>query len=96
MKRLVSEGNLSEMEWTFAELIDRASYGAELFPGDMIGSGTVGTGCFLELNGTGKLNNPDYEEQWLMPVDKIELNIEGLGMLTNQILTSQATIPFFN
>jgi fumarylacetoacetate (FAA) hydrolase len=51
----VSDGNASDMDWTFAEIIERASYGADLYPGDIIGSGTVGTGCFLELNGTGKL-----------------------------------------
>jgi len=85
-ERVVSEGNLSDMEWTFAELIERASYGVELFPGDIIGSGTVGTGCFLELNGTGKLNNPEYAEQWLMPGDKIELKIDALGILSNQML----------
>jgi fumarylacetoacetate (FAA) hydrolase len=83
---VVSEGNLSHMEWTFAELIARASYGAYLYPGDIIGSGTVGTGCFLELNGTGKLKDPEYIEQWLEPNDKIELNIQGLGVLQNQIL----------
>jgi fumarylacetoacetate (FAA) hydrolase len=82
----VSSGNLADMEWTFAELITRASYGAELFPGDIIGSGTVGTGCFLELNGTGKLNNPEYAEQWLLPGDQIELNIEALGILRNSII----------
>src|SRR6478736_5001007 len=53
----VSEGNLSDMDWTFAELIERASYGVELHPGDVIGSGTVGTGCFLELNGSGKFRD---------------------------------------
>jgi fumarylacetoacetate (FAA) hydrolase len=82
----VSAGNLSDMAWTFAELISRASYGVELFPGDIIGSGTVGTGCFLELNGTGKLNNPDYIEQWLQPDDEIELSIENLGVLQNTIV----------
>ncbi len=55
----VSEGNVSDMDWTFAEIIERCSYGVNLFPGDVIGSGTVGTGCFLELNGTGKLNDPN-------------------------------------
>jgi len=84
--RMVSDGNLSDMEWTFAELIARASYGVELCPGDIIGSGTVGTGCFLELNGTGKLNNPKYKEQWLMAGDKIELKIDTLGSLSNEIL----------
>jgi len=82
----VSSGNLSDMEWTFAELIERASYGVELFPGDIIGSGTVGTGCFLELNGTGRLKDPAYPEQWLTEGDVIELQIEGLGRLENQIL----------
>jgi len=82
----VSSGNLADMEWTFAELIARASYGAELFPGDIIGSGTVGTGCFLELNGTGKLNNPEYTEQWLLPGDQIELSIESLGTLRNTMV----------
>jgi fumarylacetoacetate (FAA) hydrolase len=84
--QIVSNGNLSDMEWTFAELIARASYGVDLYPGDIIGSGTVGTGCFLELNGTGKLLDPDYKEQWLMPGDKIELKIDLLGTLSNQIL----------
>lgn len=84
--QIVSEGNLSDMEWTFAELIARASYGVELYPGDIIGSGTVGTGCFLELNGTGKLNNTNYTEQWLMAGDKIELKIDALGILSNQVL----------
>src|SRR5450755_3767530 len=82
----VSEGNLGTMNWSFAEIIERASYGADLYPGDIIGSGTVGTGCFLELNGTGKLNDPDYKEQWLQPGDEIVLNIEALGSLKNKIL----------
>lgn len=82
----VSEGNLGDMDWTFAELIERASYGADLYPGDVIGSGTVGTGCFLELNGTGKLNDPDYPEQWLQEGDRIELEVDGLGILANTIV----------
>lgn len=81
----VSEGNLSQMDWTFAELIERASYGVDLFPGDVIGSGTVGTGCFLELNGTAKLNNPSHVPQWLQDGDVISLTIDQLGTLTNVI-----------
>lgn len=81
----VSNGNLAEMDWTFAELIERASYGVTLHPGDIIGSGTVGTGCFLELNGTGKLNDPVYKEQWLQEGDMVELEIDGLGRLSNTI-----------
>jgi fumarylacetoacetate (FAA) hydrolase len=81
----VSEGNLSDMDWTFAEIIERCSYGTILYPGDIIGSGTVGTGCFLELNGTAKLNDPNYEEQWLKEGDTIEMEVEGLGKLKNII-----------
>jgi len=85
----VSAGNLGDMDWTFAEIIERASYGVDLYPGDVIGSGTVGTGCFLELNGTGKLNNPSYQEQWLQPEDEIEMEIEELGILHNSIVKEE-------
>ncbi|MEO5683318.1 MAG: fumarylacetoacetate hydrolase family protein [Chitinophagaceae bacterium] len=85
----VSDGNLSDMDWTFAELIERASYGADLHPGDIIGSGTVGTGCFLELNGTGKFNDPNYTEQWLQAGDVVEMAIDGLGTLSNTIVAEE-------
>ncbi len=86
----VSEGNVSDMDWTFAEIIERASYGVDLFAGDVIGSGTVGTGCFLELNGTGKLNDPNYQEQWLQNGDVVEMEIENLGTLTNNIVAEES------
>jgi fumarylacetoacetate (FAA) hydrolase len=86
----VSSGNLGDMDWTFAEIIERASYGTILYPGDIIGSGTVGTGCFLELNGTGKLNDPDYTEQWLQAGDIIEMEIDQLGKLSNTIVAEES------
>ncbi len=86
----VSQGNLSDMDWTFAEIIERCSYGVNLYPGDVIGSGTVGTGCFLELNGTGKLNDPDYKEQWLQEGDVVEMEIDGLGKLSNTIVRDES------
>lgn len=82
----VSRGNLGDMDWTFAELIERASYGVNLYPGDIIGSGTVGTGCFLELNGTGKFNDPGYREQWLQEGDVVNMEIDGLGILSNTMV----------
>ena len=82
----VSTGNLADMDWTFAEIIERVSYGVDVFPGDVIGSGTVGTGCFLELNGTGKLNDPNYKEQWLQDKDVVEMEIDQLGLLSNTII----------
>ncbi|MCZ4225621.1 fumarylacetoacetate hydrolase family protein [Pedobacter rhodius] len=81
----VSRGNAADMDWTFAEIIERCAYGVDILPGDVIGSGTVGTGCFLELNGTGLLNDPNYKTQWLQPGDVVEMEITGLGALTNTI-----------
>lgn len=92
----VSEGNLGDMDWTFAELIERASYGVDLYPGDVIGSGTVGTGCFLELNGTGKLNDENYTEQWLKEGDVVEMEVEGLGVLTNTIVAEESEWSILN
>lgn len=86
----VSEGNMGDMDWTFAEIIERCAYGVNILPGDVIGSGTVGTGCFLELNGTGKLNDPNYQEQWLQPGDIVEMEIDGLGILSNTIIKEES------
>ena len=86
----VSEGNVGDMDWTFAEIIERASYGVNLHAGDVIGSGTVGTGCFLELNGTGKLNDANYKEQWLQAGDIVEMEIDGLGKLSNTIVKDES------
>lgn len=85
----VSEGNMGDMDWTFAEIVERCAYGTDILPGDVIGSGTVGTGCFLELNGTGKLNDPNYKVQWLQPGDVVEMEIDGLGRLTNTIVAEE-------
>ncbi len=77
----VSHGDLSAMSWTFAEIVQRAADGVTLEPGEVIGSGTVGTGCFLELNGSRVTH-----DQWLKPRDVVSLTIEGLGTLTNTIV----------
>ena len=77
----VSEDTLANMTWTFAQIIERVSYGVNIFPGDIIGSGTCGTGCFLELNGSKITDN-----QWLKTDDTVSLAIETLGKLTNKIV----------
>jgi fumarylacetoacetate (FAA) hydrolase len=77
----VSQGNVKDMSWTFAQILERASYGVTLYPGDVIGSGTCGTGCFLELNGSKVTSN-----QWLQPNDVVVLDIDGLGKLENRIV----------
>ncbi len=85
----ISEGSMKDMDWTFAEIIERASYGVTLWPGDVIGSGTVGTGCYLELNGTHALEAKEKGEEfapvWLNEGDTITCEIEGLGKLENKI-----------
>jgi fumarylacetoacetate (FAA) hydrolase len=78
------------MDWTFAEILERCAYGVDILPGDVIGSGTVGTGCFLELNGTGLLNDPQYKVQWLQEGDEVEMAIDGLGILKNKIVKEES------
>ena len=85
----ISEGNAGSMNWTFAQIIERASYGVDLYPGDVIGSGTVGTGCYAELNSTAariaKEKGETSSPTWLRDGDTIELEIEGIGILSNRI-----------
>ncbi|MES2616562.1 MAG: fumarylacetoacetate hydrolase family protein [Bacteroidota bacterium] len=81
----VSSGSVGDMDWTFAEIIERCAYGVDVIAGDVIGSGTVGTGCFLELNGTGLLNDKNFQPQWLQANDVVEMEITGLGRLKNTI-----------
>ena len=76
-----SEGNVNQMNWTFAQIIERASYGVTLYPGDVIGSGTVGTGCGLELG------------RRLKHGDVVELEIERIGVLRNRVLTAGEAKP---
>ena len=83
--KTVSSGNMADMDWTFAEIIERCAYGCDVLPGDVIGSGTVGTGCFLESNGTGLLNDPNYQPQWLQAGDLVEMEVTALGILSNVI-----------
>jgi fumarylacetoacetate (FAA) hydrolase len=80
----VSTGNVKDMNWTFAQILERASYGVTLYPGDVIGSGTCGTGCFLELNGSKITNN-----QWLRAGDEVALEIDGLGRLVNRVVVDE-------
>ena len=46
----------------------------------------MGSACFLELNGPGKLKDPNYQEQWLQPGDVVEMEIDGLGRLSNTMV----------
>jgi fumarylacetoacetate (FAA) hydrolase len=70
-----SRGNLGDMHWSWGDLVAHAARNTRLLPGDVLGSGTVGTGCILE-HGDGR---------WLEPGDVVELEIEGIGVLANRV-----------
>jgi 2-keto-4-pentenoate hydratase/2-oxohepta-3-ene-1,7-dioic acid hydratase in catechol pathway len=77
-----SRGNLADIHWSFGEMLAYASRGTTLRPGDVIGSGTCGTGCILEL----ALVHGDDSYPWLREGDEVTLTVEGLGELTNRIV----------
>ncbi len=77
--KVYSRGDASTMHWTWPQLIAHASRDTRLQPGDVLGSGTVGTGCILELT-------PDAVGGWLKPGDVVELSIERLGTLRNRVV----------
>ncbi len=74
---IMSEGNWSSIHFSFGEMISRASRDVQLFPGELIGSGTVGNGCLLE-------RGLDHD-LWLKSGDRVVLEIERLGVLKNII-----------
>jgi 2-keto-4-pentenoate hydratase/2-oxohepta-3-ene-1,7-dioic acid hydratase in catechol pathway len=71
---LWSDGNSGTSHWTFEQMIAHVSKEETLYPGDVLGSGTVGFGCGLEL------------DKWIQPNDVIELEIDRLGILRNQVI----------
>ena len=77
--RVLSRGNAGSMYWTWPQLLAHASRDTRLRPGDVLGSGTVGTGCILELT-------PEVAGGWLKPGDVVELTIERLGTLRNPVV----------
>jgi 2-keto-4-pentenoate hydratase/2-oxohepta-3-ene-1,7-dioic acid hydratase in catechol pathway len=84
-----STGNLADLFWSFEQMISFASRGTELRVGDVIGSGTVGTGCILELSrvhGTEKF-------PWLRPGDRVRLEVERLGSLESTVQPAQPLHP---
>lgn len=70
-----SRGNLRDMHYSWPDILDQAGRDTVLRPGDVIGSGTVGTGCILEHD----------DGRWLVPGDMVELEVAGLGVLRNRI-----------
>lgn len=76
--KLLSRGNLKDLYFTFAEMVERASRDVALVPGEVLGSGTVGTGCILEL---GTDVHP-----WLTPGDTVRFEAGPLGVLETKVV----------
>jgi fumarylacetoacetate (FAA) hydrolase len=70
-----SRGNLADLYHSWEAIVAQAAKNTRLRPGDVLGSGTVGTGSILE-QGDGR---------WLQPGDVVELEVEGIGVLRNRI-----------
>ena len=79
--KLISKGEMNKMHWTFPQMIARASQSVNLQPGDIFGSGTVGTGSILELGAD--------VHRWLLPGDVVELEVERLGDLRNKVVNAE-------
>jgi 2-keto-4-pentenoate hydratase/2-oxohepta-3-ene-1,7-dioic acid hydratase in catechol pathway len=87
--REYSRGNLGDIYWSFGEMIAYASRGTTLVPGDVIGSGTVGSGCILELAGL----HGEEAYPWLRPGDELSLEIERIGVLRHRIVPGRPPLP---
>mgnify|MGYP001208317877 FL=1 len=77
--KIISDGNTNDLYHPFTSMIERASKNARLLPGDYLGSGTVGTGCILELR-------PENTGGWIKKGDTVRMEIEKLGILQNKII----------
>ncbi len=84
-----SRGNLSYLYWSFGEMIAYASRGTRVRPGDVFGSGTVGTGCILEL---GRVHGADAYP-YLRPDDRVHLEADLLGAIDARILPGRPAAP---
>jgi 2-keto-4-pentenoate hydratase/2-oxohepta-3-ene-1,7-dioic acid hydratase in catechol pathway len=80
---------LANMAWSFPELVSYASRGTWVQPGDVLGSGTCGNGCLLELWGRrGREFHPP-----LAPGDVVSLHVEGIGTLSNTVVAGTEPHP---
>jgi 2-keto-4-pentenoate hydratase/2-oxohepta-3-ene-1,7-dioic acid hydratase in catechol pathway len=80
---------LANLAWSLEELVAFAARGAWIAPGDVIGSGTCGSGCLMELWG----RNQSQEPPPLVPGDTVTLTVEGIGTLTNTVSARRVELP---
>lgn len=79
----VSRGTWSTARYSFGEMLARASADVHVRPGEILGSGTVGTGCLLEVK-------DQTLGRWLEPGDVVTLAIERLGELRSPVVARPA------
>jgi 2-keto-4-pentenoate hydratase/2-oxohepta-3-ene-1,7-dioic acid hydratase in catechol pathway len=84
-----SRGNLADLYWSFAEMVSYASRGTRVVPGDIIGSGTVGTGCILELS---RVHGADAYP-YLRPGDLVRLEGGPLGAIETRVTAGRPPVP---
>lgn len=84
-----SRASLADIYWSFGEMLAYASRGTEVVPGDVIGSGTCGTGCILELS----LVHGEDRYPWLAPGDEVSLEVEHLGRITSKVVEGRPLEP---
>ena len=84
-----SRASLADIFWSFGEMLAYASRGTRVETGDVIGSGTCGTGCILELSMVHGVDR----YPWLQPGDVVELSVERLGTLRNTVIAGGALHP---
>jgi 2-keto-4-pentenoate hydratase/2-oxohepta-3-ene-1,7-dioic acid hydratase in catechol pathway len=87
--REYSRASLAEIHWSFGEMVSYASRGTRVASGDVIGSGTCGTGCILEL----ALVHGGDAYPWLKPGDDVVLSVGRLGSLRNRIVAGSPLRP---
>ncbi|MBT2225725.1 fumarylacetoacetate hydrolase family protein [Nonomuraea sp. NEAU-A123] len=87
--RAYSQGRLGDLYWSFGEMISYASRGTEVRPGDIIGSGTVGTGCIADL---AARHSPE-EYPWLSAGDRVRLAADELGAIDCVLVPGPPVIP---
>jgi fumarylacetoacetate (FAA) hydrolase len=73
-----SSGELADLHFSWSDLVERAARNTHLRPGDILGSGTVGTGCILE----------SADERWLEVGDVVAMTVDGIGTISNRVTST--------
>jgi 2-keto-4-pentenoate hydratase/2-oxohepta-3-ene-1,7-dioic acid hydratase in catechol pathway len=87
--KVYSAGNWKAIHWSFAQMISYASRGTQLRTGDVIGSGTIGTGCIVELS---RVHGAEAYP-WLVPGDVVRMSLDGFGAIESTVAKPEPLNP---